>query len=337
MSEHPRQRVGIFTPAFPIGPIELEMGAALIRDAGFDVSIHDQATAQHFLFAGTDEQRVGALWDFATDDAIDVLWCARGGYGCTHLLPLLDALTEKHGPPPRKMLVGYSDVTVLHHYVRMRWGWDTLHANMPASTSFVSMDAAQRDATFALVRDGVATDAGLTFGDTKLEFFANAPTEKIEAEVLGGNLATWNYLTGTPWVPTREEIAGRFLFFEDIGEGFYKMDAYLTQLDQAGGLDGIAGLILGGFHDCTDGQSTRYAVPPSPEQPDPPTEPLRPAYDERESLLRITKPFAEKHGFAVAWKLPVSHGPDYWPLTLGAKHWLTPDGRFGFGPDRGDR
>ncbi|MEM8783825.1 MAG: LD-carboxypeptidase [Planctomycetota bacterium] len=328
MTDHARNRVGIFTPASPIGPIELDMGVEVMRAAGFDVTVHDQAAAQHFIFAGTDEQRAGALWDLAVDDTIDVLWCARGGYGCTHLLPLLDKFTAEHGPPPRKLLVGYSDVTVLHHYVRMRWGWETLHANMPASASFVTMDRAQRDATFALARQGLHAQAGRTFGAVRLGFFANPPGAPIEAEVIGGNLATWNYLTGTPWAPTPEQLAGRFLFFEDLGEGFYKMDAYLTQLDQAGGFDDVAGLILGGFHDCTDEQSTRFASPPTDDQPDPPTTPLRLTYDEKEAMRRITAPLAEHHGFPVAWKLPVSHGPDYWPLVLGATHRLMPDGSF---------
>ncbi|MEM7577786.1 MAG: LD-carboxypeptidase [Planctomycetota bacterium] len=327
MTDHARNRVGIFTPASPIGSVELEMGVDVLRDAGFEITVHDQAAAQHFIFAGTDQQRAGAFWDFATDEAIDVVWCARGGYGCTHLLPWLDALSAEHGPPRPKLLVGYSDVTVLHHYVRTRWGWDTLHANMPASASFVSMPKEVKQATFAVVRDGKPTEAGRTFGDAQLEFFANAPGLPIEADVLGGNLATWNYLTGTPYAPSPEDLAGKLLFFEDIGEGFYKMDAYVTQLDQAGGFDRVAGLILGGFHDCSDEESTRYAAPPTSEQPDPPTEPLRPTYTERESMMRITTPLAEKHGFPIAWKLPVSHGPDYWPLMLGATHQLTCDGR----------
>ncbi len=330
-SHESRIRVGVFTPASPIGPVELEMGVEVLERAGFAVRVHEQAVAQDFIFAGTDAQRVGAMWDLATatgEDEVDVVWCARGGYGCTHLLPLLDALTKQHGPPPKKLLVGYSDVTVLHHYVRTRWGWETLHANMPASASFVSMDSEQRGATLTYVKTGVPTHKGRTFGDAKLEFFANAPSSPIEAEVIGGNLATWNYLTGTPYAPTPEELAGKLLFFEDIGEGFYKMDAYFTQLDQAGGFDGIAGIVLGGFHDCTDEKSIRLAHQPTREHPKPSTAPLRQTFNEREAMQRITVPIAEKHGFPVAWKLPVSHGPDFWPLSLGPMHRLGQDGQF---------
>ncbi len=316
--------IGIFTPASPIGRIELEMGVEVLEAAGFGVTVHDQALAQHFIYAGTDEQRAGALWDLATDPAIDVLWCSRGGYGCTRLLPLLDRLTQQHGPPPRKLLVGYSDVTVLHHYARTRWGWDTLHANMPATASFVTMPNDQRDATFALVRDpGSSVDL---FGDATLEFFTDPPTNDIHAPVLGGNLATWNYLTGTAYAPTPDDVAGSMLLFEDIGEGFHKIDAYFTQLDQARGLDGVKALILGGFHDCEDSASTKFKTRPTSNHPEPDKEPVRPQFDERESLAGITAALGKKHGFPVAWKLPVTHGPDYWPLPLGANYTLTPGG-----------
>jgi len=33
-------------------------------------------------------------------------------------------------------------------------------------------------------------------------------------------------------------------------------------------------------------------------------------------------------GAAVAWKVPVGHGPNYAPLPLHADYELTPDGRF---------
>lgn len=320
-------QIGLFTPASPIGPVELARGVAKLRDAGFVVRVHDQAMAQHFMYAGTDAQRAGALWDLATDDAVDALWCTRGGYGCTRLLPLLDELTKQHGPPPRKLLVGYSDVTVLHEYARTRWGWATLHADMPATGSFTaSLAQDEFDATVKLVKGETLAQVGPLFGDTTMRFFTAPPAENIEGELLGGNLATWNYLTGTPYQPA--SVAGKLLFFEDVGEGFHKMDAYFTQLAQAGGLDGVAGVILGGFHDCDDTASTVLAQEDAPADGGaPPRRPVRPTFTEAQALEHITTPLAEKYGFPVAWKLPVTHGPDHWPLPLGATYRLTPDGR----------
>ena len=304
-------RIGLFTPASPIEAVALKSGVAKIESAGLSVKIHNQALSEDFIYAGDDATRVGALWDLAIDDEIDVLWCSRGGYGCSRMLPLLDELTAKHGPPPRKLLVGYSDVTVLHHYAQTRWAWPTLHANMPATSSMETMPDDQFQATVKLVQGEWHDVVGPLFGLEPMRFFGSAPTKPVTAPLLGGNLATWNYLTGTPYQPG--DLARKFLFFEDIGEGFHKIDGYFTQLSQAGGLDGIAGLILGGFHDCLDSSSKAKSA--------------QGGYTEEESLEGITTQLGQRHGFPVAWKLPVTHGPDYWPLPLNADYRLDPDGR----------
>ena len=72
---------------------------------------------------------------------VPVLWAARGGYGAGRLLPILERMTKEHGVPTRKLLVGYSDVTVLHEFVRSRWSWATLHAPMPAAANFSEIAA----------------------------------------------------------------------------------------------------------------------------------------------------------------------------------------------------
>src|SRR5205823_3270888 len=107
-----------------------------MKTAGFEPVVHQQVSARHFIFPGTDEERAGAFFEYASEARIPVIWMARGGYGAQRILPLLDGLTRKRGKPEKKLLVGYSDVTVLHEYVRTRWGWSTLHAPMPAASSF---------------------------------------------------------------------------------------------------------------------------------------------------------------------------------------------------------
>src|SRR5689334_5353815 len=99
-------RIGIVAASSVVPPVEFEAGVAHLRDNGFDVRVHGAVLRQHFTFAGTDEQRAGALVEFAHDPAIDVVWLARGGYGATRLLPMLDRLTATRGKPPRKLLVG---------------------------------------------------------------------------------------------------------------------------------------------------------------------------------------------------------------------------------------
>src|SRR5437870_217020 len=126
-------QVGVVAPSSAVGQVELGKGVERLRAAGLDVRVHPSCAAIHHTFAGTDEQRAGALYEYACDPAIDAIWCAGGGYGATRLLPMLEGMTR---PPGGKLLVGYSDVTALHEFVRARWDWDTLHFPMPSAGSF---------------------------------------------------------------------------------------------------------------------------------------------------------------------------------------------------------
>src|SRR5439155_8874626 len=111
-----------------------------------EVTTHPQVRKHHFIYPGSDEERAGALYDLACDDNIDILWAARGGYGAGRILPILDRLTRECGKPKRaKLLVGYSDVTVLHEFVRYHWDFATLHATMPAGMSFSQLKPEERE------------------------------------------------------------------------------------------------------------------------------------------------------------------------------------------------
>src|SRR6187397_103161 len=97
-----------------------------------------------------------------------------------------------------------------------------------------------------------------------------------EAELVGGNLALWSSTVGTPFHPT--PARGRFVFFEDVGEKFYRIDRMVTQIRQAGLLDGAAAIVLGDFTDCDDDPVKQVRAPGGG------TRPLRRAYDQPEAF-----------------------------------------------------
>ena len=144
----------------------------------------------------------------------------------------------------------------------------------------------------------------------------------------------WNYLSGTPW--QQRDMTGKLLFFEDLSEGYYRIDSMFNQIEQAGGLDGIAGVVLGSFQACDDDVMKVLKEKPPPDKvrqvladkSKHETVPLRPSYKEDEALAKIFAQRGEKLGFPVARGLPVGHGPEYAPLPLNAEYTLTPDGRF---------
>lgn len=308
-------RIGIVAPSSPVGHQELQRGVERLKRAGFDnVRVHRQALARHFVSAGTNDERANALLDFAFDDGIDVIWCARGGYGAAKVVALLAEATKTRGLPKPKLLVGYSDITILHEFVRNAWGWRTLHAPMitagPGTTESMwkAVDAIVRGERPSLPYEQPGT----------LRWISGAPSEVIEADVIGGNLSLWASMAGTPWQANARD---RILFLEDIDEKVYRLDRMVVQLEQAGMLDGAAAIVLGDFTDCND-ESPTVAGP----TPDAPRVPLRPTWGLDDALLEIFGRVTERLRIPLARNLPVGHGPGFWPLRLGVRHALTPDG-----------
>jgi muramoyltetrapeptide carboxypeptidase len=322
-------KVGIVAPCSTVPVMEFDEGAQYLRRQGFDLQVHDQVAQHHFTFAGTDESRAGALYAQAKDSSIDVVWSARGAYGAQRLLPILDRLTAEQGKPAKKLLVGYSDVMVLHEYVRDVWGWSTLHAPMPAATNFARLKSEQWDAILKLARGEMVEYPA---GKGSVQWMTGKPNSAIVAPLVGGNLCLWTCLVGTKHPPTKGE--GRILFFEDVGEPFYRIDRMMTQLVQSGALDGAAAIVLGDFTNCNDednkclkpveGEARRKAF----ENPDSAEKiPLRKVFDQKEGFEEMFTSVAKKLGVPLAQGLPVGHGPNFYPLPLGAKCELSVEGK----------
>jgi len=245
----------------------------------------------------------------------DAIWMARGGYGAQRILPLLDELTARGGRPKKKLLIGYSDVTVLHEYVRTRWGWSTLHARMPAESTFAKTDSREWQATLDYVR-GSAADAPWAL--QPLTWMNDPPTKTLHGELIGGNLSLWASLVGTPYAQSGR---GKFIFLEDTDEPFYRIDRMMIQCEQAGSFDGALAIILGDFTDCKDESNTCLADAQTGQR-----KPLRKVYEKAEAFEAIFTQLANRVGVPLASGLPVGHGPSYSPLPLGANYTLSPDG-----------
>src|SRR4051812_35255499 len=172
-----RNRIGIYAASSIVPVAEMNLGVALLKDYGFTVTVHPQVFKHHFIHPGTDDERAEAIYELATNDDIDILWAARGGYGASRILPILDRLTRERGKPKkRKLLVGYSDVTVLHEFVRHQWGWQTLHASMPAGMSFAQLKPEELSSTLACAR---GEPGRFPWEQTQLKFMASSPAAEI--------------------------------------------------------------------------------------------------------------------------------------------------------------
>jgi muramoyltetrapeptide carboxypeptidase len=304
--------IGIFAGSSVVPQVEFRAGIEHLRKNGFEPRIQPQVSAEAFLFPGSDEDRVRAIDDLANDPSISILWAARGGYGATRLIPHLEQLAV---PKTKKLLVGYSDVTVLHEFVRQRWGWSTLHAPMPAASNFDSLDPAEWK---AIVQYARGEQADPPWQHVTLNWLTDPPAQPLRAELIGGNLSLWAAMAGTSVAASGK---GRIIFLEDVGEAFYRIDRMVVQLQQSGAFDGAAAIVLGDFTNCNDEDNQCLADPATGVKKS-----LRQVYQQDEAFARIFGDLGRRVGVPVAQGLPVGHGPHYAPLPLGARYEITSAG-----------
>jgi len=223
--------------AAPGGPVERETllaGVAVLEARGFRTRLRDDIFARRAYLAGDDARRAGELMQWVADPGVDAILCARGGYGCDRIIPLLDAAAFRAA---RKPLVGYSDVTALLLWQRRQAGLTGFHGPMLERGADVDSDTL--DALFAAL-------AG-----ERPEPLRGAPLAGGVAtgRLVGGSLTLVAASIGTSWeIDTR----GAILLLEDRGERPYRIDRMLQQLRGADKLAGLAGVGLGDFASCVD-------------------------------------------------------------------------------------
>lgn len=318
----PRATIGVVAPSAPAPLVELEIGANRMIDEGFQVFCHPQVKKIEGLFAGSDTERALAFLDYAFDPELQVIWAARGGYGAIRILPILDEITEKVGRPEPKLLVGFSDATVLLEYVRTKWAWRTLHAPMPATNHIDRVQGKD----WARFGDLVAGDSyGFEFRLRPIfrpESFGSKMKAAVQGEIVGGNLAMIQSVVGTPYA---FDLKDKILFLEEIGEAPYRMDRMLQQLLLSRSFDGVRAIVLGTFTDCRDATPSVYAAKLRTGKK-PKMKPLRPLLKDHEAIEMIFGDLGETLGIPVFYGLPVGHGIGFGSMELGVLAELSSSG-----------
>ena len=241
----PGATVALIAPCSAPSAEKLAKGIANMAQLGFKIVEGKSLRAQNGYLAGTDAERLADLhWAFQTPE-IEAVWCIRGGYGASRLLPDIDYDMIRQHPKP---LIGYSDVTALHIAIHQRTGLVTFHG--PVAAADYPEDTLQYFRS--VVMEGKSPHA-ITVPDAEIiqesavyQPFIITPGE-ARGSLTGGNLALLSALAGTEFAP---EFKNRIVFIEDVGEQPYRLDRMLTQLLQATDLREAAGIALGVFNDC---------------------------------------------------------------------------------------
>ena len=208
---------------------------------GYKVIVADSCREQYGYLSGSDASRARGLNQMFADDRVDAVVCMRGGYGVARMLDQVDYDIIRANP---KIFLGYSDITALHTAIHEKVGMVTFHGPMP-STCWTKFDDFTRE---SMLRALTSTEP---LGELKnpegMEPECVVPGV-CEGTLVGGNLSLIASACGTPYAL---DVEDKVLLLEDIGEKIYRLDSMLTQLRQAGMFEKCAGVVLGGFTDCT--------------------------------------------------------------------------------------
>lgn len=235
---NPGDVVDVVAPGFACRPEELESGLAFLRSWKLVPRVSEGLLDGHFLHSQSDEFRLRDLRRALLAADSKAVWCLRGGYGANRLLP---GLARTRRPAKPKLLIGLSDVTSLHVFLRQVWGWPTLHASLLDRLGAGKVPARDRRDLRELIFGGslLVTHPGLRPMNEEAR-----RRSSLSGELVGGNVIVLQSTLGTPWqIQTR----GKILFFEDLGERGYRLDRVFEHFRQAGALMGCRGVVFGEF------------------------------------------------------------------------------------------
>jgi muramoyltetrapeptide carboxypeptidase len=201
---------------------------------------------QNGYLAGTDKERVSDIHYCLENDAIDAIWCLRGGYGLTRILDQLDyELFRKKA----KSLIGYSDITALHLALYTQARLVSFHGPVLISDFNPYVEKTLEQVLYPQNEYPVI----LPSRDHTVEILK--PGE-AEGPLIGGNLSLLAALAGTSYLPSFKD---HLVFIEDVEEEPYRIDRMLTQLVHAAELNKAAGIILGQFAGCEKKPNDKYS------------------------------------------------------------------------------
>jgi muramoyltetrapeptide carboxypeptidase len=230
--------IGVICPSGYMPFENMEICLQVLEQWGFKVQ-KGKTLGTHFnYFSGTDEERLADLQYMLDDTTIKAILCARGGYGLSRIIDKVNFETFTTKP---KWVIGFSDITILHSHIFSNYNIASLHSPMAAAFNDGGSET-------EYVQSLLKAITGNPFSYYCEPYKLNKQG-KATGELVGGNLCLLAHLVGSN---SSINTKGKILFIEDIGEYLYNIDRLMLQLQRAGMLDELAGLIVGSFTDMKD-------------------------------------------------------------------------------------
>ncbi|MEI8074638.1 MAG: LD-carboxypeptidase [Bacteroidota bacterium] len=278
--------IGIVCPA---GFMTLEKAATCIDTLaswGYKVKLGKTLGSQFHYFSGTDEERAADLQAMLNDKSVNAILCGRGGYGVSRIIDRIDLKVFKKNP---KWLIGFSDITVLHAALYSQVKYASIHSSMAGAYN----DGGAENEFIQSLRKALKGQ----LANYSCPPHAFNHLGKATGELVGGNLSLVVNMIGTK---TAYQTKNKILFIEDLGEYIYHIDRMFLQLKRAGFLEGLAGLVIGGFTEMKD-TTVEFGM----------------------TVYETLNEHLKEYNYPICFDFPVSHDTPNYALKVGVKHELA--------------
>lgn len=234
--------VGLVALSSALKMEQLQTKIDFIESLGLQYKLGKTIGAPEGMLAGTDEERVQDLHDFIADPEVKAIFCVRGGYGIGRLMDKIDYPLIELNP---KIIVGFSDVSVLHTVVNEYSNLVTFHGPMlsDGETPLDELSAKMYQQLFQPIE--VQYSERITPLTTLVPGF-------VRGELTGGNL---NRIVGTLGTTFEIDVTNKLLVIEDVNENIEAIDHMMNQLRLSKKLERAAGFVVGDFSKLGEGET----------------------------------------------------------------------------------
>ncbi|HET8859914.1 LD-carboxypeptidase [Marivirga sp.] len=227
----------VISPSGVVNEGLVRKGAFILEEAGYKVDFAPNVFNAHFKFGAKHQERLSDLQYALDHKEAKAIYCARGGFGITHIIDSLDWTQFKKYP---KWIIGFSDITALLH-ATFQNGYCALHTSVLQGLPKLSINY-QSQVIHALSGK---------FENLKSKSSFNKDGSAY-GQLIGGNLSLLVHQIGTK---TELDYTGKILFIEEVAEPLYHIDRMMLQLKRAGKLRELAGLVVGQFTNLSEDKS----------------------------------------------------------------------------------
>lgn len=233
----------LVSPASTPPKKHLDKTIATLENLGLKGEVGKHALDEYGYLAGKDEDRLADLNDALRDPSIKAIIATRGGKGAYRIADGLDFEAARKYP---KLLVGFSEITILHLAL-----WK--HCRLTAVHGAAWDESFGKKTAESFRKAVMSTESVVVKPDSKEPTSVLTTCGKVSGILLGGNQDMIAVAAG--WMLPSFEDA--ILLLEAVDMRLGMIDRQLTMLQNAGYLGGFKGVAVGQYFKCGPDATTQ--------------------------------------------------------------------------------